>query len=1500
MSDMRRCLVWVGLLAAATTLAGCPNMPVLSVSPLTITLGDGATTASITVDNLGGGSLDYTLTEAIPWLSLKAEGGSPASTVSGTVRDGVVFIQVELDKSQLPQNQMISRGLIEVTSNGGGETLIVSASQTQEPKLQVSSSSLDFGLTTETQQFTITNAGNGTLEYSLAKPATAPWLAVSPVSGKLDSFGSQATITVSVDRTSLAARSDPYSAVLAVASNGGAAQVAVAAAVPSFVVQPAAIDFGRIETAKVQSITISNKGGGVIPMEAAAVTANGGAWLTLDTAAFTLAASGNAQVLATANPAGLAPGVYTGTVTLSAPSIGYQVAIPVAMSISGFVFSPSTIDFGTIEAAANGTITLANNGTTPIAWQASVSPGAPWLTLGANTGTVTTTQNLTVTADPTVVNPGTYTGTIVLAADGVENTVTVAMARPRPPALKVAPQDIDLGDSANEATIALWNDGLGTINWTIDTAAFPAWLTLSPVDGSGVASGTATSDSGDTDTLVLKIDRTLVPAGQQTFSHAFVVQSSGDYTEPTTVTIKARAPKLPAFEIIAEGVDGTGTPYLSFDITETSASFIVRNAGQGDLSWEIDPTQTLPSWITSISPLQDSLAPGRQQTVTMSVNREGLTRAGAIYRMPIRSNDKNNPVRVLEVQVRVPFSIVIGTRPGAISFGRFGNTTILEVANMGDAGEYLDFEIESTAPWLHVEPAFGRSIGTPAGLPKDYRTISVAIDRSKINAQSASAKLIITAINVPPDAYPVEPKEITVTAEAAELTVESAVPNLRPPSLFRMNVLLRDRAYRAFPSLEDNYADANTVFPVTNATAEIVEDSLNIELTETNVFLKKNEKLRLNILLMLDFSGSMRATADALVLDGQLPAGPNDPLTELYIRSVGQFLSELPPHYQVGLCIFNERRPFFEDPIRMIYGADAANPGLAGVPFVNNIDVLQHRLRNMNVSDNGATQLLPAVLSAASTVLSIAEDNKLIPFDTADESFLLMFSDGRRTTPPGELTIVRDFLEAARVRFATVGWGDGVQANTLITLATGSGGHYYSTDNRVNADGTRTALADEMIKWCLTDPADPADASIMRDFKSHISLAYTSLNENATAAVSARFTVYDSTPPVQGTIDVTDVPFALYANDVRLGQIGMRTDGLAPGGTTSIMMYMDYAPRNINTMTFNISVDSPDPVSVSVALAPGNQGGLLDGWTLNSAGTVYSVTAPAGRVLTYGDFGDLLEIRVDGAVSPFRVRLNVLNPVYDTNPDGKYFTYPDSIYVEQSPFRATSFPLPRMVPDPPFTSPSSGVVNLGADEDFVLFNIYNLGGSHAPTGVWLEWIPRQGAGVWPGTELGQFIVEPMEGGIVTGTEVPDVLSITPDRCAAVPGWYSGEFYYDFSYGSVPIIGVDGPFWVLYEVEPPVLAVSTNTLDFGAAATALSVTVSNTGDSQLLWSVNALGLPNWLSVDLTNGALCPDDENTINVYVDRSVITVPGTYTFDIVVTGSNGATETISVSVVQP
>jgi hypothetical protein len=148
------------------------------------------------------------------------------------------------------------------------------------------------------------------------------WLKISPSAGSLP-----ATLRVTIDPSVLAA--DLYAGAIYISTPTASPSeqvififfTATATGDPSLEVKAASVNYAfvRDSPALTRVLPISNAGGGSLNFTVDTFTTSGGAWLSASTAKGTTGAFGSAAVTISANPAGLGPGAYSGTVLVSNP-----------------------------------------------------------------------------------------------------------------------------------------------------------------------------------------------------------------------------------------------------------------------------------------------------------------------------------------------------------------------------------------------------------------------------------------------------------------------------------------------------------------------------------------------------------------------------------------------------------------------------------------------------------------------------------------------------------------------------------------------------------------------------------------------------------------------------------------------------------------------------------------------------------------------------------------------------------------------------------------------------------------------------------------------------------------------------------------------------------------------------------------------------------------------------------------------------------------------------
>ena len=256
-----------------------------------------------------------------------------------------------------------------------------------------------------------------------------------------------------------------------------------------------------------QAVTVSSSISGV-PFTATTSTVQGGNWLTVTPNRATTPS--NLQI--SGDPSQLTRGTYNGTITISSESSGTAAVI---ISVKFIVADPqpakllvnsTLLSFSFLQGASASaqTLLIANSGDGELNFTATASTSSRgnWLSVMPTNSTATAAQAapVTVSADPGNLNPGTYTGQVVITnrADAGDSTVLavtmIVSAIQRKLLLSqygLTFTIVEQGPQAPSQTFGVLNIGQGMMAWTVQTVVFSSganWLSATPSSGSTDAS----------------------------------------------------------------------------------------------------------------------------------------------------------------------------------------------------------------------------------------------------------------------------------------------------------------------------------------------------------------------------------------------------------------------------------------------------------------------------------------------------------------------------------------------------------------------------------------------------------------------------------------------------------------------------------------------------------------------------------------------------------------------------------------------------------------------------------------------------------------------------------------------------------------------------------------------------------------------------------------------------------------------------------------------------
>ncbi len=476
-----------------------------------------------------------------------------------------------------------------------------------------------------------------------------------------------------------------------------------------------------------------------------------------------------ATLSVTANPGTLAPGSYTGTITLTptvanvAPvvisvSLTLQTALPGQLSVdsAGLSFS-----FVRGNAAATRRIVVSNPGGGSETFSASARTvsGGSWLAVTPTSGSATGAApvSLVVTANPAGLAPGTYSGSvIILDADGKSLVVPVTMSVSSSGQLirlsqrGLTFQGVLSGGVTPPQVISVVNAGQGTFAYTaraITAAGIPQWLQVSP------ASGTVTAGQAAPDINVSVNLAGLAPGDY--FGRIQVSSSTADNSpQEATVVFSVLAagtdpgPVVQPAGLVFTGVAGAGDP--------ASQSVIVSNLTPTPLSFGSGIATLDGRQYIQYQP-SNALIPTGSVEIVVQPSFKAL--AAGIYRGAVTLVFFNGSIRTVAILIVIAPAGTVFNGPATLgrTFPEWTASSALTWSDLAvqptvsSPGAWSDLAVRPTAPASSREitgctpkqllPLF-TSLGTNFTVPASYPnslTVKVVDDCGQLHVSGSTS-----------------------------------------------------------------------------------------------------------------------------------------------------------------------------------------------------------------------------------------------------------------------------------------------------------------------------------------------------------------------------------------------------------------------------------------------------------------------------------------------------------------------------------------------------------------------------------------------------------------------------------------------------------------------------------------------------------------------------------------------------------------------------------------
>jgi uncharacterized protein (TIGR03437 family) len=460
------------------------------------------------------------------------------------------------------------------------------------------------------------------------------------------------------------------------------------------------------------------------------------------------------------NPAGLAVGSYSGTITFLSNGFTQTVAIGLTVSTSGgtngnVTVNPTSLNFsgasGATTIPAQSISVTSASGSAPVTFTVTptTTSGGSWLSSSASTSN-TTPSTINVTANPTGLTAGTYNGNLAIQPTGgtlVNLPVTLTIAPP--PQVSASPTSLTFsyraGDS-NPASQSVNVTGTG-LTFSATAASTGNWLSVSPATGTAPA------------TVSVSINGTGLTPG--TYNGTVTIAGTGGAGGSTTVnvTLTVTAP-LPTITKVTNSASYAVGPLSPGEIITLFA---------GDPAHPIGPATPAGLTIDSSTGLVSTTIGGVQVLIN------GFA-CPMIY------------ASASQVSAVVPYQLA-----------QFTTATVL-VKFLGQSSNGVSMNVTTTAPGLFTANSSGtgpgailnsnNSVNSPANPATRGDTVVVYMTGEGQTSPAGVTGKVTTVSSTPPlTPAPLLPVTITVGGQGANYSFAGQAPGF-VSGVMQVNVVL--------------------------------------------------------------------------------------------------------------------------------------------------------------------------------------------------------------------------------------------------------------------------------------------------------------------------------------------------------------------------------------------------------------------------------------------------------------------------------------------------------------------------------------------------------------------------------------------------------------------------------------------------------------------------------------------------------------------------------------
>jgi uncharacterized protein (TIGR03437 family) len=373
----------------------------------------------------------------------------------------------------------------------------------------------------------------------------------------------------------------------------------------------------------------------------------------------------------TADPTGLAPMTYQTTITIETPNANpTSIAVAVTFTVTAAMPPVLSIDKQSLSfpfpqqgSERSQTITVSNTGSGALQFTATATTngGGNWLTASPVSAQALPGSPvvLAVTANPTGLSAGAYSGQVTVAAGAQSQTVPVtitisnldqAILLSQPGLSFLAVQS---GGVVPSQSFGVMNIGTGAVNWTASTSTLaggPDWLQVTPANGSSDATASTSPR------VTVNVNGSALPAG--TYYGLVRVDAPGAANTPQVLTVFLQV--LPANANVAPAVQPSQLLFTATTGGESPGSQLIQvyNLVPGAKSFQSQ--LSADSGLSLLTLPQDAtLDPQQPTSIVVQPITTGLASAG-VYNGAVTLQFSDGTVSAVEVSVIVSSTTAAG------------------------------------------------------------------------------------------------------------------------------------------------------------------------------------------------------------------------------------------------------------------------------------------------------------------------------------------------------------------------------------------------------------------------------------------------------------------------------------------------------------------------------------------------------------------------------------------------------------------------------------------------------------------------------------------------------------------------------------------------------------------------------------------------------------------------------------------------------------------------